>query len=210
MSRIFGRVLMLAMVITLALPIVVSAQGNGKGKGRGRGKPTDVFVNGHDARDGRWDKDNQRRRHRGDHNGDGRIDWRDRDVNGDGRIDWRDNTNNNDDWRYRDRNGDGVIDWRDGVNNNDRYDRYGRNGDGYGNYGGSFDLRQTALNAGFADGVEEGRRDRSRGEAREWRDESDYQKATRDYSSRLGDRSLYMTYYRQAFENGYKDGYAGY
>ena len=211
----FGRVLMLAIITTVALPMVASAQN----RGRGRGKPTEIFVNGHDARDGRYDKDNQRRR--GDRNGDGRIDWRDQDINGDGRVDWRD----------RDINGDGRIDSRDRVNNgnwgygnNNNNDwRYGnnnnndwryRNGrtanDGYGNYGGSFDLRQTALNAGFADGVKEGRRDRSRGERMDWSDESDYQKATRDYSSRLGDRSLYMTYYRQAFENGYRDGYAGY
>ena len=239
---IFGRFLMFAMFAMLALPVVVSAQGNGKG----RGKPTDVFVNGHDARDGRYDKDNQRRRNRGDVNGDGRIDWRDRDINGDGRIDWRDQAGRRDvngdgvidwrdqngrdvrdvngdgviDWRdqrrgdVRDVNGDGVIDWRDqNTNNNDWRYRNGRNGtagDGYGNYGGSLDLRQTALNAGFADGVNEGRKDRSRGEGFEFRDESGYQKATRDYSSRLGDRGLYMTYYRQAFENGYRDGYAGY
>jgi hypothetical protein len=71
-------------------------------------------------------------------------------------------------------------------------------------------LRQTALNAGFADGNKEGRKDRDRGDRFDWRDESGFQKATRDYSSRLGDRGIYMTYYRQAFENGYKDGYAGY
>jgi hypothetical protein len=96
----------------------------------------------------------------------------------------------------------------------DRWDnnrnRRGRSNDGYGNYGGSFQLRQTALNAGFADGNKEGRKDRERGDRYDWRDESSFQKATRDYSSRLGDRGIYMTYYRQAFENGYKDGYAGY
>lgn len=96
----------------------------------------------------------------------------------------------------------------------DRWDnnrnRRGRADDGYGNYGGSFQLRQTALNAGFADGNKEGRKDRDRRERMDWRDESGFQKATRDYSSRLGDRGLYQTYYRQAFENGYKDGYAGY
>jgi Ni/Co efflux regulator RcnB len=96
--------------------------------------------------------------------------------------------------------------WENNGDNN----RRGRNNDGYGNYGGSFQLRQTALNAGFADGAKEGRKDRDKGERMDWRDESGFQKATRDYSSRLGDRGIYMTYYRQAFENGYKDGYAGY
>src|SRR3954467_12396756 len=57
------------------------------------------------------------------------------------RYDNRDYQNNQDrDWR-RERNGR----W------NDR--RNGRNGgDGYGNYGGSYELRQTALNAGANDG----------------------------------------------------------
>lgn len=155
------RAFMLVLVAFLALPTV--AFGQGRRNNQGRGKPTEVFVNEHDARDGRWDKDNRRNR-------------------------------NNDDWR-RNRNGDR---------------RNGRANDGYGNYGGSFDLRQTALNAGFADGAKEGRKDRSRGEGFEFRDENGFQKATRDYSSRLGDRGLYQTYYRQAFENGYRDGFAGY
>ena len=154
---------MILLAAVFAMPIVASAQG------RGRGKPVEVFVNGHDARDGRTDKSvGQRRR------GDRDDDWR------------RRNRNRNDDWRN------------------------GRSGDGYGNYGGSYDLRQTALNAGFNEGVKEGRRDRQRGEYADWRDESKYQSATTDYSSRLGDRELYRTYFRQAFENGYKDGYAGY
>ncbi len=107
--------------------------------------------------------------------------------------------------RRRDRNDDR---W----DNDDRWgrNRSGRNNDGYGNYGGSFQLRQTALNAGFADGNKEGRKDRERGERANFRDESNFQKGTRDYSSRLGDRGIYQIYYRQAFENGYRDGYAGY
>jgi hypothetical protein len=168
------RGLMFAMLGVLAMPVAISAQG------RGRGKPTEVFVNGHDARDGRLDKDQNRRR---DRDRDDRWDNDNRRRN----DDWR---NRNDDWRNRNRNG--------------------RANDGYGNYGGSFDLRQTALNAGFADGAKEGRKDRSRNERFEFRDESGFQNASRDYSSRLGSRQLYQTYYRQAFENGYRDGYAGY
>ena len=97
-------------------------------------------------------------------------------------------------------------DWRD----NDRYnDRYGR--DQYGDYyGGSFQLRQTALNAGYNEGIKEGRKDRSRGERFEYRDEEDYRNANTDYSSRLGDRGLYQQYFRQGFVNGYTDGYRGY
>ena len=164
-------VFMLVLVTVLALPTVAFAQG----KGKGRGKPTGVFVNGHDARDGRWDKDNDRKRQ----------------------------NRNNDDWRDRNRDGrwDNDNDWRNGRI---------RTNDGYGNFGGTFNLRQTALNAGFNNGAQEGRRDRSRGERFEFRDESDYRNATEDYSSRLGNRELYRTYFRQAFENGYRDGYAGY
>ncbi len=113
---------------------------------------------------------------------------------------WRRDRNNERDQRRRNRNNDDY---------NDR-NRRGRDADGYGNYGGSYQLRQTALNAGFADGAKEGRRDRSRNERHDYTDESDYQKATRDYNSRLGDRYIYQRYYREAFSHGYADGYAGY
>src|SRR4026209_597898 len=45
----------------------------------------------------------------------------------------------------------------------DRQDRRGRNWDKYGTYGGSFQLRQTALNAGYNEGIKEGRKDQDRG-----------------------------------------------
>lgn len=151
---------MLALVVFLVLPMAAFAQG----RGQGRGKPTEVFVNGHDARDGRLDQDNNRRR-------------------------------NDDRWRRND--------------DNDR-NRRGRDRDGYGGNGGSFQLRQTALNAGYNNGIEEGRKDRRRGERFEYRDEGDYQKATEDYSSRLGDRELYRQYFRQGFANGYRAGHSGY
>ena len=120
----------------------------------------------------------------------------------------------NDDWWNRNRR-DRVEQNRDQNRDRrgrrwDRNRRDGRYSDGYPDLGGSFDLRQTALNAGFADGAKEGRKDRSKGERFDFRDESGYQKATRDYSSRLGDRNLYQRYYREAFEHGYDDGYAGY
>ncbi|HKU77812.1 MAG TPA: hypothetical protein VJR02_28115, partial [Pyrinomonadaceae bacterium] len=96
----------------------------------------------------------------------------------------------------RRRQRDNDRDWR---NDNDRY-----------GYGGSFQLRQTALNAGYNEGIKEGRKDRSRGERYEFRDEEDYRNANTDYSSRLGNRALYQQYFRQGFQNGYADGYRGY
>ena len=89
------------------------------------------------------------------------------------------------------------------------YRNDGRYDDRYG-YGGSFQLRQTALNAGYNEGIKEGRKDRSRGERFDYRDEEDYRNANTDYSSRLGNRALYQQYFRQGFVNGYSDGYRGY
>ena len=79
-----------------------------------------------------------------------------------------------------------------------------------GNWGGSNQLRQTALNAGYNNGIEEGRRDRQRNERFNFTDESDYRKATEDYNSRLGNRALYQRFFRHGFENGYRDGWNGY
>ncbi|HEX9544266.1 MAG TPA: hypothetical protein VF955_03720, partial [Pyrinomonadaceae bacterium] len=48
----------------------------------------------------------------------------------------------------------------------DRYrnqNRRERNWDNYGNYGGSFDLRQTALNAGYNEGMKDGTAARRKG-----------------------------------------------
>jgi hypothetical protein len=92
----------------------------------------------------------------------------------------------------------------------DRYDRRRRGRRDDYNWGGSFQLRQTALNAGYNKGIEEGRKDRRRGDRFEFRDNSSYQRATTDYNSRFGDRELYRQYYRQGFQNGYRDGYYGY
>jgi hypothetical protein len=93
---------------------------------------------------------------------------------------------------------------------NDRWDRRNdRYNDRYG-YGGSSQLRQTALNAGYNEGIKEGRKDRSRNDRFDYRDEEDFRNANTDYSSRLGSRELYAQYFRQGFINGYTDGYRGY
>ena len=92
----------------------------------------------------------------------------------------------------------------------DRYDRNrnrrGRNWDNYGNYGGSFDLRQTALNAGYNEGLKDGTAARQRGRSSDYRNQSAYRKATKDYSSRLGERETYRRYFREAYDTGYNDG----
>ncbi len=91
-----------------------------------------------------------------------------------------------------------------------RGERRGRDGDYGDNYGGSFQLRQTALNAGYNNGIEEGRKDRQKNDRFDYRDESDYRNASKDYSSRLGDRGLYQRYFREGFANGYEDGFRNY
>src|SRR6185369_1165087 len=101
---------------------------------------------------------------------------------------------------------------RDGgaYNNNVKRNRRGRNTDGYGNFGGSFQLRQTALNAGFNEGVKQGRNDRNKREGNRYQNRNIYQKATKDYSSGLGDREVYQRYFREAYDHGYVDGYGGF
>jgi hypothetical protein len=112
--------------------------------------------------------------------------------------------------RNRDRDND-----RDRDNNRDRdndrgRDHRGRDWGRYGAYGGSFELRQTALNAGYNAGIKEGRNDGKKHHHRSYSDFGSYQKATDDYSSKLGDKELYRRYYREGFENGYEDGLRGY
>ena len=111
-------------------------------------------------------------------------------------------------YRNRDSNQNNGT-WNQNNGNWDPNNRRGRNWDQYDNYGGSFDLRQTALNAGYNEGIKEGRDDRNRNDRSDFRNKSAYHKATTDYSSRLGDRGLYQRYYRAGFENGYYDGLNG-
>ena len=98
--------------------------------------------------------------------------------------------------------------WDNGNQQGNR-GRRGRLGDGYSNYGGSYELRQTALNAGYNEGNKAGRNDRRSGRYDPTRS-SAYRNATKDYNSRMGDRYAYQQYFRAAFENGYSDGYNGY
>ena len=114
------------------------------------------------------------------------------------------NPNNN----YNNRNDRYGRDDRD--RDRDRNNRWGRDWNRYGQFGGTSELRQTALNAGYNAGEREGRNDARRNRHRSYSDFSDYRNATTDYNSRLGERSLYQRYYRQGFENGYEDGYRGY
>lgn len=97
--------------------------------------------------------------------------------------------------------------YNQGYYNQGYYNR-GRT-DNYSNYGDSYQFRQTALNAGYNEGVRAGRDDRRRGRYNPY-GHSSYSSANKDYNSRYGDRGAYAQYFREAFINGYADGYRGY
>ncbi|PYS80434.1 MAG: hypothetical protein DMF67_20420 [Acidobacteria bacterium] len=140
-------------------------------------------------------------------------DWRDRD--------WRRNEQRREEMRRREEIRRQQEAQRQGRYNNGYYNNnvyrnngyYGNNGYsnyGYGNaYGYNNNFTQTALNAGYNAGIQEGRRDRSRGGYRNVNDFSAYRDASKDYNSRLGDRYTYQQYFRQGFVNGYRDGLNG-
>jgi len=89
------------------------------------------------------------------------------------------------------------------YNTNGYYNNGSRRWDGYGNQGGSYELRQTALNAGYNEGLKAGRDDRRRGRYGQSRNVN----SLKDYNSRMGDRYTYQQYFMQAYQNGYADGY---
>jgi hypothetical protein len=121
----------------------------------------------------------------------------------------------------RDQQDQARRDQNDQWNRGRNQDQWGRDqnsrsrgpgGDGYPTWGGNYELRQTALNAGYNEGAKQGRNDRNRnrGYGSDFRNYSSYRNATKDYNSRYGDRELYRRYFQMAFENGYADGLRGY
>ena len=115
----FVKAILLGLILLVATPVLTFAQG--RGRGRGRDKKIEKFVNGHDARDGRWDGRGPNRS--------GNISrnrrWRNRDNDLFGRN------------RRVDRDGDGDFD-RDDVLLG-RRNRVDRDGDG------DFDSRDVRL-----------------------------------------------------------------
>ena len=106
--------------------------------------------------------------------------------------------------RYRQQNDR----WRRGQNQDWRR---GDSDGSYPNWGG-YEFRQTALNAGYNEGLKQGRNDRNRrwGGRGDFRNSSAYRNADKDYNSRFRDRELYRRYFQMAFETGYRDGLNGY
>ena len=118
------RAAVFVLAAVLALPAFALAKDNkNKNKNKGRGKPTEVFVNGHDARDGRWDKGGRRDRNRDrdddyyddDDDRDDRRRRRNRDGYGSDRTEIRRQAS---DYGYR----EGYEDGRDDRDDGNRYD----------------------------------------------------------------------------------------
>jgi hypothetical protein len=112
-------------------------------------------------------------------------------------------------YQYPNRDNNGNYQYPNRDNNGNRT-RRGRNWDGYGNFGGSPELRQTALNAGYNEGNKQAKKDHGKRHNNGYQGQPAYQNATKDYNSNLGDRSVYQRYFREAYDNGYSDGLNGY
>jgi hypothetical protein len=86
--------ILFAVIMMFALPVISYAQGRSNGRGRGRGSNLSwkcrVFVNCHDARDGRWDNRGPRGSRIGRHVNRGVLRNRRFDRNGDGDFDRND------------------------------------------------------------------------------------------------------------------------
>ena len=165
-----------------------------------------VTANAQWRRDDNWQRQEQRRREREERRRQRQAQRRDsRDVDGDGDYDQRDV------YIIQQRQRNNGYYGNNGTYNNGRYGNgsYTRRGYGYGGYNYS-QSQQTALNAGYNEGIKEGRNDRNRGGYRNVNDFSSYRNATKDYNSRYGDRYEYQQYFRRGFENGYSDGLNGY
>lgn len=161
--------------LVLTLPSVAVAKPHGKG--RGSDKKKEKFVNGHDARDGRWDGRGPKGKHRHDRDDDDRNDDRDDDRY---RHDRRIPTH-----REYDRNHNGIDDrteihqqalrigYREGhrAGSQDRYGRRGPRCDdhrtfrdgtaGYRDHYGYRDLYREGFREGFRQGYEDGHHSRN-------------------------------------------------
>jgi len=107
----FARIAILGLVILMAFPLTALAQGRGRGRDRDRDfekseRKRDKFINGHDARDGRWDGrgPNRTRQRWFDDDNFGRRSWRQRNRDFDDRSRrrrWRHHRRNFDDDDFR-------------------------------------------------------------------------------------------------------------
>lgn len=89
--------------------------------------------------------------------------------------------------------------------NNSRF-RVNRNGSWYNTDQRGADLLRQAVNAGYQQGFNAGKNDRSGRRGSNWNNSSVYRTGTYGYQSYV-DRSQYQHYFQQGFQKGYQDGY---
>jgi hypothetical protein len=99
--------------------------------------------------------------------------------------------------------------WRDRRDRDDRYerrnDRYDRRNDRYGNYG-----YENARQQGYSYGLNVGAADAQRGQSYDPQRSRYWKNATEGYNSSYGNRGQYKQVFRDAFEQGYRDGFQRY
>src|SRR5678815_5387726 len=59
-KKVTVKSIICAVILSLSMPILGLADSHSKSKDRGSRKKFSKFVNGHDARDGKWDRDDNR------------------------------------------------------------------------------------------------------------------------------------------------------
>jgi hypothetical protein len=90
------------------------------------------------------------------------------------------------------------------TNRDGRY-RVVRNGSSYNTTGQGVELLRRAVNAGYEQGFEAGRNDRSNRGRGDWSSSAVYRSGTSGYETYV-DREQYQYYFRQGFQRGYQDG----
>jgi hypothetical protein len=93
----------------------------------------------------------------------------------------------------------------DYTSNQNRYRVY-RNGSYYNTDNRGAELLRQAVNAGYQQGYQAGRQDRSGRRGGTWTSNGVYRSGTYGYQSYV-DRSQYQYYFQQGFQRGYQDGY---
>lgn len=73
----------------------------------------------------------------------------------------------------------------------------------------SAELVETAMKAGYNEGIKTGRIDGSRHARFDFKSKIDYKAASKGFSPRLGPKELYQRHFRVGFEQGYREGWDG-
>jgi hypothetical protein len=103
----------------------------------------------------------------------------------------------------QDRNRDRDDQYRRDRDRRNRDDRYGRNG-GYGN------IYQIAQQRGYSDGLNVGAADGQRGQSYNPQRSHYFRDATDGYNSSYSNKGQYKQVFRNAFVQGYREGYQRY